>query len=55
MPEDALAGGSEDIGINESAEFGVIIAGLQVIETGFYVVELAARPKYTGRTAPFTT
>jgi hypothetical protein len=39
MSENALAGGSEDIGIDESAEFGVIIAGLQVIETGFSILQ----------------
>ena len=38
MPEDAQAGGSEVIGIDESADLGVIIAGLQVIEPGFSVV-----------------
>ena len=30
-----MAGGGEVIGIEETAELGVIIAGLQVIEAGF--------------------
>ena len=33
MPENALAGGEEDIGGNEPADFGVIVPALEVVET----------------------
>ena len=32
MPENALAGGEEDIGGNEPADFGVIVPALEVVE-----------------------
>ena len=35
MPENALAGGEEDIGGNEPADFGVIVPALEVVETCF--------------------
>ena len=35
VPQDALAGGSEGIAVQESPDDGVIISALQVIETGF--------------------
>ena len=53
MPEDALAGAYERVGIDKSAQFGVIIAGLQVIETGFGIVQLAAGAKCAVREARF--
>jgi len=40
-----LAGGGEGVGIEESAYFGIIIPGLEVIETGLLVVPLARRAK----------
>ena len=33
MPENALAGGEEDIGGNKPADFGVIVPALEVVET----------------------
>ena len=35
MPENALAGGEEDIGGNKPADFGVIVPALEVVEPGF--------------------
>ena len=35
MPENTLAGGKEDIGGNEPADFGVIVPALEVVEAGF--------------------
>ena len=37
-----MAGGGEGVGIQESADFGVIISALQIIEAGFGVVDIAA-------------
>ena len=37
-----MAGGSEYIGVDESADSGVIITGVQVVEPGFVVVVVAA-------------
>ena len=41
IAQDALAGGGEGIGIDESACCGVVIAGLAVIQFGFIVVDVA--------------
>ena len=35
MPENVLAGGEEDIGRDEPADFGVIVPALEVVEPGF--------------------
>ena len=37
MPENALAGGEEDIGGNEPADFGVIVPALEVVEARLLV------------------
>ena len=37
MPENALAGGEEDIGRDEPAYFGVIVPALEVIEPRFLI------------------
>ena len=37
MPENALAGGEEDIGGNKPADFGVIVPALEVIEPRFLI------------------
>ena len=37
MPNYALAGGEEDIGGNEPADFGVVVPALEVVEAGFFV------------------
>jgi len=37
MPENALAGGEEDIGGNKPADFGVIVTALEVVETRLFV------------------
>jgi hypothetical protein len=41
MPENALAGGEEDIGGNEPADFGVIVPALEVVEPGFFVIYIS--------------
>ena len=40
MPENALAGGEEDIGGNEPADFGVIVPALEVVEAGFLIIDI---------------
>jgi hypothetical protein len=39
-----LAGGNEDIGVEESADLGVVITALQVIEPGILDRALAKTP-----------
>jgi hypothetical protein len=34
IAEDALAGGDEDVGVDKSADCGIVITGLQIIESG---------------------
>ena len=41
MPENALAGGEEDIGRDEPADFGVIVPALEVVEPGFFVIHIS--------------
>ena len=40
MPENALAGGEEDIGGNKPADFGVIVPALEVVEAGFLIIDI---------------
>ena len=42
IAQQALAGGDEGIGVEEAAQFGIIIAGLEVISLVFCVVDIAA-------------
>ena len=44
MPQDALAGGGVGIGIDESAQFGIIIPGLEIVEPGLSVLGLTTTP-----------
>jgi hypothetical protein len=44
VPQDALASRNKGIGVDESADGGVVIPGLQVIESGILGGELARRP-----------
>ena len=41
VPKDALTGGGVGVGVDEAADCGVVIAGLEVIEPGFFVVVVA--------------
>ena len=41
MPNYALAGGEEDIGGNEPADFGVIVPALEVVETCLLVIHIS--------------
>ena len=41
MPENALAGGEEDIGRDEPADFGVIVPALEVVEAGFLIIDIS--------------
>ena len=43
--EQALAGGDEGIGIDESAQLGIIITALEIVESGLSSLTLAAGPK----------
>ena len=45
MPENALAGGEEDIGGNEPADFGVIVPALEVVETCLLVIDISTVTK----------
>ena len=40
MPENALAGGEEDIGGNKPADFGVIVPALEVVETCLLIIHI---------------
>ena len=40
MPENALAGGEEDIGGNKPADFGVVVPALEVVEAGFLIIDI---------------
>ena len=42
IAQQALASGNEGIGVKEAAQFGIIIAGLEVISLVFCVVDIAA-------------
>ena len=41
VAQDTLAGGDESVGVDKSAEVGIIITALEVIELGFLVVHIA--------------
>ena len=41
MSENALAGGEEDIGRDEPADFGVIVPALEVIEARLFVIDIS--------------
>ena len=45
MPENALAGGEEDIGRDEPADFGVIVPALEVVETCLLVIDISTVTK----------
>ena len=40
MPENTLAGGEEDIGRDEPADFGVVVPALEVIEARLFVIHI---------------
>ena len=42
IAEDALTGAGVGIGIDESAQFGIVITGLEVVERGLSVLRLSA-------------
>ena len=44
VAQQALAGGDEGIGVDKSADGGVVITALQIIEAGILGGELARRP-----------
>ena len=43
VTQNTLTGGNKGIGVEESAEFGIIVPGLQVIEAAVSVVHLTPR------------
>ena len=42
VPNKALAGGGEGIGVEEAAHLGVVISTLQVVEAGFLVIDISS-------------
>ena len=46
IAQNALSSGSISIGVEEAAQVGVVIPGLEVVETGFSVLRLTAMPGY---------
>ena len=46
IAQDALAGGNERIGIDESTHLRIVIAGLQIVEFRLSVLGLATIPDY---------
>ena len=46
IADDALASGDEGVGVDEAAEVGIVIPGLEVIEAGFSVLGLTAMLDY---------
>ena len=45
MPENALAGGEEDIGGNKPADFGGVVPALEVVETCLLVIDISTVTK----------
>ena len=41
IAQDTLAGGGVGVGIEESADLGIVITGLEVVEPGLSVVNVA--------------
>ena len=44
MADDTLAGGGVGVSVDEAAEFGIVVAGLEVIEPGVSTVKCAIGP-----------
>ena len=45
MAEDALTGGGVGVGVDESADGGIVVAGLEVVESGLLVRVIALMAK----------
>ena len=45
MTQHALAGGGIGVGVDESADAGIVIPGLEIVEPGLSVVGIAAKSK----------
>ena len=45
VAQEALAGGGKDVGVEESAGIGVIVAGLEVVESSILTRTTAAERK----------
>ena len=45
MAEEALAGGGVGVGVDEAAVGGVVITGLQIVQPGLLVWDIANRSK----------
>ena len=55
VAQNALAGGSVGVGIDKSAQFGVVITGLEVVELGLSIKQLTTveyRRKRIGELPP---
>ena len=41
-----MASAGIGVGVDESAQFGIVITGLEIVERGLSVVDIAAAPQY---------
>ena len=41
MPENALAGGEEDIGRDEPSYLRIVVTGPEIVEPGFFVIHIS--------------
>ena len=55
IPEDTLAGGNECVCIDESADGGIVVTALQIIESGISDGRLARRPFFAPSPLVFKT
>ena len=42
MPQNSLTGGKVDVGGDETANFGVVVSALELVEPGFFIIHIAA-------------
>ena len=45
IAQQALTGGGESVGIDESTDFRIVITGLEIVEPGLDILKLALTPK----------
>ena len=45
IAQQALTGGGESVGIDESAQLGIVITGLEIVEPGLDILKLAPTSK----------
>ena len=42
MPQNSLTGGKVDVGGDETANFGVVVSALEIVEPGFFIIHISA-------------